>query len=367
MVTHFVYAHVIKPILFKFDPESVHSKFTTIAERIGSSPWLTAALETIFNKKTTTIAQMVAGIRFESPVGLAAGFDYEACLTQILPAMGFGFHTVGTITNLPYEGNVRPMLGRLPKSRSLMVNKGFKNLGANATAKKLTRLSMSIPLGVSIGRTNNASIATQRDAVDDILQAFRTFESSTVQHRYYELNISCPNLHGGVTFYPSHYLEELLTAIDSLRLQRPVFVKMPIEKTNDEILAMLEVIARHSPVGVIFGNLQKDRQNPTLNQNEVAHFPVGNFSGKPTYDRSNELISLAYKNYSDRFIIIGCGGVFSAQDAYEKITRGATLIQFITGLIFEGPQLASEINQQLPTLLERDGFSSISEAIGTHV
>ena len=101
---------------------------------------------------------------------------------------------------------------------------------------------------------------------------------------------------------------------------------------------MLDVIVRYNPTGVIFGNLSTNRKNPALVQSEAKQFPVGNFSGKPTYDRSNELISLAYKKYGKRLIIIGCGGIFSAEDAYEKISRGATLLQLITGMIYQGPQ-----------------------------
>ncbi len=140
---------------------------------------------------------------------------------------------------------------------------------------------------------------------------------------------------------------------------------MPIEKSNKEVLSMLEVISKHSVTGVIFGNLQKDRSHPALNQSEVSKFPKGNFSGKPTFDRSNELISLTYKHYKKRLTIIGCGGVFNAHDAYEKITRGASLVQLITGMIFEGPQLVANINTELPDLLKKNGFRTITEAIGS--
>jgi dihydroorotate dehydrogenase len=140
---------------------------------------------------------------------------------------------------------------------------------------------------------------------------------------------------------------------------------MPIEKSNEEVLMMLDVISAYSPAGVIFGNLQKNRHDPAFAQNEVRKFHVGNFSGKPTYQRSNELIELAYKHYSQRLTIIGCGGVFSAQDAYKKITLGASLVQLITGMIFEGPQLIAQINLELVDLLHNDGYSHIFEAVGS--
>lgn len=358
------YRNIVKPLLFTQDPEKVHHSITTLGEKMGEIPFVRNISSWTFAGSHPSIEQTVDGIHFHSPIGLAAGFDYEAKLTQILPSLGFGFHTIGTITNLPYEGNPTPRLGRLPKSKSLMVNKGFKNDGAEATVENLEKKQFSIPLGVSIGRTNSRKLTTQKESVKDIIQAFTLFERSSMTHSYYELNISCPNLYGDISFYPPRNLRELLSEVEKLRVKRPIYVKMPIEKSDKEVLAMLECISRFSIQGVIFGNLQKDRNNSALHQKEVALFPKGNFSGKPTYERSNELIALTHRRYHNRFTIIGCGGIFSTNDAYEKIKRGATLLQLITGLIFMGPQLVSEINSKLPSLLKRDGLSHLSEACG---
>ena len=306
----------------------------------------------------------IAGITFDGPLGLAAGFDYEAKVVKVLPAVGFGFQTVGTITNLPYAGNPRPMLGRLPKSKSLMVNKGFKNLGAKKTAEKLFNQTFKIPLGISIGKTNTKIKETQNSAIVDILQAFDIFEKANIKNAYYELNISCPNLYGNISFYPPKNLEELLSAVDGIKLTKPLFIKMPINETDTNTLKMLDVIVRHKVAGVIFGNLQKDRKNPAILKEEIK-WKVGNFSGLPTQKRSDELISLAYKHYKNKLTIIGCGGIFSVEDAYRKIKLGASLVQLITGLIYQGPTLVAEINKELPILLKKDGFKNISEAIGT--
>jgi dihydroorotate dehydrogenase len=127
---------------------------------------------------------------------------------------------------------------------------------------------------------------------------------------------------------------------------------------------MLTAVIEFPVSGVIFGNLQKDRNHPSLDPKEVARYPKGNFSGKPTEERSNELIRLAYREYGKRLVVIGCGGVFNAEDAYKKIRLGATAVQLITGLIYEGPQLVASINAELPRLLKKDGFSNVSEAIG---
>ncbi|MDO8497706.1 MAG: quinone-dependent dihydroorotate dehydrogenase [bacterium] len=359
-----IYRYVIKKILFKIDPETVHNHTVALGEMMGKNNVVKNLLSKVCTEKNESLEQTIKGIIFTNPVGLAAGFDYEGRLTQILPSVGFGFQSIGTITNMPYKGNPSPMLGRLPKSQSLMVNKGFKNLGAATMVSSLSNLDFKIPVGISIGRTNTVALKTQKQSIEDIIQAFTAFEKSKVAHSYYELNISCPNLYGDITFYPPKNVSELLTEIDKLHLKKPVFIKMPIEKSDRETLGMLKVIADHSPAGVIFGNLQKDRKNPFLDQKEVRQFRVGYFSGKPTFTRSNELIKLAYRHYKKRFTIIGCGGIFSGKDAYTKITLGASLVQLITGMIFQGPQLIAQINIGLIDLLKKDGFTHISQAIG---
>ncbi len=362
--TSIIYKNILKPVLFLIDPEFVHERMTAIGELCGAC-WCTKNLFTsIYRFDDLKLQQKLHGIDFLNPLGLAAGFDYQAQLTQLLPSIGFGFGTVGTITNLAYAGNPPPRLGRLPKSRSLMVYKGFKNKGAKIVSEKLSQLKFTYPVGVSIGHSNNPTLTSQKKSIADILKCFETFLEKKVNNSYFELNISCPNLFGNVTFYPPKNLEELLREVDRLKLNQPLFIKMPIEKSNQETRKMLEVIVKHKVAGVIFGNLQKNRQDPALIPEEVARFDRGNFSGKPTFKRSNELISFAYKNYGKRLTIIGCGGIFSAEDAYTKIKLGASLVQLITGMIFEGPALIGQINYGLVKLLKQDGFKHVSEAVG---
>ncbi len=360
-----MYRSVIKPILFLQDPEVVHNHATKLGEFFGTVQVARTIFSAIFVRHDPLLAQTIQGVDFASPVGMAAGFDYEARLTRILPCIGFGFGTVGTLTHRPYEGNKPPMLGRLPKSKSLMVNKGFKNLGVTITLSKFSHTAFAYPVGVSIGKTNTLDIRTQEEGVRDVVAGFTDAEQSGAPFAYYELNISCPNLQGSVEFYDPEHLRQLLDGLSPLHLSRPVFVKMPISKTNEEITAILTVLARYPYItGIIFGNLQRDRAHATLHPDEVALFPRGNFSGLPCRDRSDECIRLAYGQYGNRFIIIGCGGIFSADDAYRKITLGATLVQLITGLIYEGPQLVAQINAELADRARRDGYTNISQAVG---
>ena len=361
----FVYQKIIKPIFFLLDAEFVHMSHIFLGDLLGKS-FLKNYMNWKFNYSSSKLKQKVAGINFPGSIGLAAGFDYEAKLTQILYSLGFGFQTVGTITNLPYKGNPKPRLGRLPKSKSLMVYKGFKNEGAATIVNRIQSLEYKIPMGISIGMSNNLSIKNTSDAVKDVVAAFKTFEKSQIKNRYYEINISCPNLINTATdFYKPANLNLLLKSIGRLKIKKPIFIKMPISITNKEFLFLLNIVSEYKMIkGVIIGNLSKDKTNSLLNKQEVKKFKVGNFSGKPCEPRSNELIKLTYKKYGDKLIIIGCGGVFNGQDAYTKIKLGASLIQMITGMIFQGPQVISQINLELEELLERDGYKNIKEAIG---
>src|SRR3989344_5185554 len=360
-----LYRNIFKKMFFMIDAEIVHENMLSFGELSGRSNLIKKITEFFFLHNDKILSQKIVDINFERPIGLAAGFDYEAKLTQFLPSLGFGFATVGTITNLPYGGNPKPRLGRLPNSKSLLVNKGFKNEGAEEIAKKMSNFSFEYPQGVSIGRSNNEKLDSQKKSVDDVVSAFKTFEKNKVGNKYYELNISCPNLiHGNVDFYNPNNLDELLSKVGNLKIKKPILIKMPIEKSDREVLAMLKVIVKHKIAGVIFGNLQKDRKHKSLVKEEVNKFKMGFFSGKPTFERSNELIKLAYKKFGKKLVIIGCGGVFSAEDAYTKIKLGASLIQLITGLIYQGPQLVSEINLGLLDLLKKDEYKNISEAEG---
>lgn len=364
-LTRWLYPHVVRPVFFQLNPERVHGFMTWAGEQLGRSGIARDTVAFAFRQPQKITSQSLWGIEFSTPFGLAAGFDYEARLTEFLPSLGFGFQSIGTISNLPSEGNPSPRLGRLPKSRALMVNKGFRNPGVRAVIKKLKTTNFPGPVGISIGQTNSPLLATIDDAMLDIISAFQVAEASQIPFAYYELNISCPNLNAPFTFYDPAALAELLEAVAELGIRQPILVKMPISVSDAEFRQMLGPIVRSKVSGIIVGNLQKDRTHPSLVAEEVARFPRGNFSGRPTQARSEELIRFAYRETGGTLPIVGCGGIFTADDAYRKIRAGASLIQLITGLIYEGPQLVSQLNTDLAMWLQADGFATISEAVGS--
>lgn len=365
--TAYTYRNVVKPIFFSFDAENVHDLMTHTGVLLGNVPIAKAVFQSLYAFEDPSLRQKVAGIEFANPIGLSAGFDYDAKLTQVLPSIGFGFETVGTITSESYEGNQKPRLGRLPKSKSLLVNKGFKSGGVAEIVARLKALSLDFPVGVSVGATNKA-YENPEEQVRSYLKSFNQLEKKLSKVRYYELNISCPNLKSGESFTVPRRLNALLDAVETLRLTKPLFIKMPTDTPVEENRQLVKVAQKYDFVtGLIFGNLTKDRLNPALIPDEIAQWEgkKGNFSGKPVQERADALLSDTYLEFGDRFVLIGTGGVFSADDAYRKIQLGASLVQLITGMIYEGPQVIGQINQGLLELLKRDGFDHIAQAIGS--
>lgn len=365
----FLYKKIIKPVLFKFSADSIHHLFLKIGYFLGRNKFTVFVCKKLFYFKDKSLNQKILSIDFENPIGLAAGFDYDADLINILPSVGFGFETIGTVTALSYPGNPKPMLDRLPKSKSLLVNKGFKNSGINSVLEKVSLSKKKIPLGISIGSTNK-SFCSLDEMIEDIYISFLKAVDSNF-FDYYELNISCPNLSSiekieeGIDTYKG--LSVLLEKLSKLSFDKPVFIKMHLEKSIENTLSLIEASSSFSFIsGFIFSNLAKNRENKDFDKNEIKKAGKGNFSGKPTEKMSNVLISAIYRRFRDRFVIIGCGGVFDGKDAYEKIKRGASLVQMITGMIYEGPSQIKNINKELVYLLKKDGYKNISEAIGTH-
>lgn len=355
------YKYFLKEIFFLQDPENVHDQMVRFGNFLGRFWLLRLKLKFLFSYQNPCLEQTICGIKFKNPVGLAAGFDKDANLTQILPSVGFGFEEVGSITGEACLGNPRPWIWRLPKSKSLLINYGLKNEGSKNISEKLKKLKFSIPIGVSVAKTNSPDTVDEQKGIEDYLKAYNVFVEAGIGD-YFTINISCPNAFGGEPFTEPQKLERLLSALFQGAWRKPVFIKFPADLSHEEIVQLVEVARKYKISGFICTNLTKKRDLNRIKDQAVPQ--KGGLSGKLVEDASNDLIEFLYKTYKREFVLIGCGGVFSAEDAYKKIKLGASLIQLITGMIFEGPQLIGEINFGLEKLLKQDGYENISEAVG---
>lgn len=357
-ILHSLYIHIFKPIFFRQDPEKTHDRAIATGKKLGTHALTRKATRLAFYFEHPSLSQTIHGIEFKNPVGLAAGFDKNAELADILPSLGFGFAELGSITAKPYGGNPKPRLWRLPKSKSLAVWFGLKNIGAKKIAAKLQNKTFGIPIGISIAKTNCMETVDTHIGIEDYAETYEIFKDIGA---YDTINISCPNTFGGQPFTDKEKLEGLLQKIHSIRNRKPLFIKLSPNLTKKQIDDTILLAYEYKVDGFICTNLNKPKCKPKTENTDYK----GGLSGKLVYEKSNDLIRYVYQKTKKDFIIVGVGGIFSAKDAYEKIRAGASLVQLITGMIYEGPQLISEINRGIVTLLKKDGFSNIAEIVGT--
>ena len=361
-ILRFLYKTSLQKIFFLIDPEVIHDRMLKVGEFLGSNVVGRNITSVFFSYSNKSLEQKILGIKFANPVGLAAGFDKDARLTDILPSVGFGFAEVGSITGEVCSGNPKPRLWRLKKSQSLVVNYGLKNEGCETIAKRLKRKTFAISIGTNIAKTNSPKTVNVESGIADYVKAYKSF---TDIGSFFTINISCPNAYGGKPFEEASRLEELLLQIDNIPTKKPVFLKISPDLTRHQVDRITQVASRHQVSGFVCSNLTKNRKSKKILDKKIPS--EGGMSGKVVEDLTNELIAYVYKKTKGKLVIIGCGGVFNAADAYKKIKLGASLVEMITGMIFEGPQVVSEINQGLVRLLKKDGFNRLSQAVSVGI
>lgn len=345
------YRHALKPLLFRLDPEDVHDRMTRVGRVLGATGIGRGFTRSLLHFEHPMLANEVAGIRFENPVGLAAGFDKNARLWDILPDVGFGFAELGSITGESCEGNARPRLRRIPTREALQVNYGLKNDGADAVSTRLRGIKSRIPLGISAAKTNTVATADPDAAIADYAHVLASFQDTA---DYFTVNISCPNAFGGQPFTDPVLLEQLLTAVDATGVRQPIFIKLSPDLSEPQLDALLEVLQSHRVAGIVCTNLTK----------RAGISGLGGISGRPVRALADAQLAYIARRTRGRYALIGVGGIFNAPDAYRKIRLGASLVQLITGMVYRGPQLIGQINHGLVALLRRDGFSNIAGAVG---
>ncbi len=362
-----LYKSLIKPILFKFHPDDVHDFVVNFGEILGKSRLTRFILDKLYGYKNPILEQEVFGIKFENPVGNAGGFDKNAKLIQTLPSCGFGFVEVGSITARAYGGNKKPWNVRLPKDNSLIVNYGLKNDGVEVLKPKIETVKSKnykhSPIIINIAKTNDMSIKGNESIVDYVYSFQKLQELADIVN----INISCPNTGDGVLFCESpELLEKLMIALSKVKISKPIVFKLKPDINDETLYKICDLAEKYDFIkGFIISNLTAHRERLTVTKVEdVAQFK-GGISGKPLKELSDQMIAKVYRYTKGKFAIIGVGGIFTAKDAYDKITLGARLVEIATGLIYGGPATVKNINKGLVELIEKDGFTNISEAVGS--
>lgn len=364
----FIYRHGIKYGIFLMSPDTAHRETLRFAEwfsRFQPLRWLTR----IFFKPAPRpmLQQELLGMSFDSPVGLSAGFDKNAEAVGVTSQLGYAFGTVGSVTARVCEGNPKPWFYRLKKSQSMVVHVGLANHGVTQVLARLQRYRSRIHrkhhIVLSIAKTNSKTVVSEEEGIADYQISYRAAQKQP-QVRIIEINISCPNTYGGEPFTKPAALKRLLAALDSDGGTKPVTLKLPSDLDWPATKKLVDVARTYAFVQALtVANLAKDRSKVSL-VDDLPDSVKGNLSGAPVRELANNLLRHLRKEYGSRFVLIGVGGVLSVDDAYEKIRAGADLIELITGMIYTGPQLPTQIVYGLEKRLRRDGLTHISEAVG---
>ncbi|WP_054958023.1 quinone-dependent dihydroorotate dehydrogenase [Paenibacillus dakarensis] len=359
-----LYRNIGKPLFFKMDPEKAHHLVVGGLGRTVKVPGTEAVMRGLYGiTETPDLAADLFGLHFPTPVGLAAGLDKNGKAVRGFSSIGFGFMEVGTVTPLGQPGNELPRLFRLPSDEALINRMGFNNEGAEALARRLSALKeRPIPVAVNIGKNK---VTPNEEAHRDYEACIRELYP---YGDFFVVNISSPNTPDLRSLQHGSELSSLLDAVMSEMSrqalkhgkQKSILVKIAPDVSDGELEYMVDTIARSGVSGII-------ATNTTLSREGLSHGNAqesGGLSGKPLRERSTAIISKIYRQTNGSLPIIGSGGIFTAQDAYEKIRAGASLVEIYTALIYEGPEVNRRLHAGLRELLKRDGYAHISEAVG---
>ncbi|HEX8559035.1 MAG TPA: quinone-dependent dihydroorotate dehydrogenase [Pyrinomonadaceae bacterium] len=356
-----LYRSLLRPLLFKLPPETAHEfALRALALGLGSAA-----------ARGGGAAEFVGlerfGLTFRNPVGVAAGFDKNGVVAPRLAALGFGFVEVGTVTRLAQPGNPRPRLFRLPADRALVNRQGFNNEGAEALARRLARSRPGCVLGVNIGKSR---VVPVEEAAEDYLASFETVRAHA---DYVTVNVSSPNTPGLRELQRADLLGSLLGALQRRnrelagregRRPLPLLVKVAPDLGAGELEAVVEAALGAQVAGVIATNTTTARAGLRTDARRVAACGDGGLSGAPLRERSTRVVAALRRLTRGSLEVVGVGGVFTAEDAWEKICAGASLVQLYTGFVYEGLGVARRINRGLAARLEREGFRTLDEAVG---
>ena len=340
----------IRSLIFKLDPETAHDlaikalKFNPIPQ------------DKI--KNNNLIQTEIFGKVIPNPIGIAAGFDKDAEVYNPLFKLGFGFVEVGTVTPVNQYGNPKPRIFRLEEDMALINRLGFNNSGSEKVRSRIISNSPKGLFGINIGPNKDTN-----NRLEDYLICFRKFYNLA---DYLTINISSPNTENLRNFHNEDELNELLSLINKekkiLKTTVPITVKISPDIQDENINIISDLLLKHNVEAVIISNTtDKNRENLS----NINKLEKGGLSGKPLEKRSNELINKFYKILKNKIKIIGVGGVDSGHSAYQKIINGANLVQLYTGMIYQGPSIATKISQELINILEKEGIKNISDVVGS--
>jgi dihydroorotate dehydrogenase len=368
------YQSAIRPLLFsglRADPEWLHQQTLTSLEWLDSkAPAFVrsstrSTLQQQYVLRDDRLVQTLWGLRFNNPLGLAAGFDKNGVAAGLWSSFGFGFAEMGTVTLHGQPGNPPPRLFRLMEDGAALNRMGFNNDGAAALADRLRARVQSgwgLPLGINLGKSK---VTPLEEAAADYGGSFRLLKNCG---DYFVVNVSSPNTPGLRSLQSTEQLAPIFEVLNNENTEgKPILVKIAPDLADEDVAAVVDLALQYKLAGIIATNttIRRDGlKTERLSNGGLVTEAAGGISGRPVRSRSTEVIGLIYRQTGGRLPIIGVGGIFTAEDAWEKITAGASLLQVYTGWIYQGPGMAKQVMAGLLQNLEAQGLKHISEAVG---
>lgn len=346
-----MYKSILKPLFFLKKPEDAHHFTFDLTKFTFNFPIAKSIVKSSFQLDHPSLEREVFGLKFKNPVGLAAGFDKDAKLIDEMAMLGFGFIEIGTLTPKPQDGNPQPRLFRLPSDESLINRMGFNNGGVHEAVKRLKKRKSDVIVGGNIGKNK---VTPNENAVDDYLICLEALHPYV---DYFVVNVSSPNTPNLRDLQEKEPLTKLLLAVKTANDQKenpkPILLKIAPDLTDGQLDDIVDIVLETKIDGVIATNTTIDRSQLSTPVSQVEAIGAGGVSGKVLGKRSTEVIRYLSEKSNKSFPIIGVGGIFSAEDAIEKLEAGASLVQVYSGMIYEGPGLIKKIKKGLLAYFSR--------------
>ena len=346
----------VRRALFLAPPERVHHLVFAALRGATATGATRRGLRRSLAPRDPVLASTVFGVRFPGPLGLAAGFDKDGLGLDTWGALGFGYAEIGTVTALPQPGNPAPRLFRLAEDRGLLNRMGFNNDGAGALALRLARHTPDVPIGVNIGKSK---ITPPERAAEDYASSARLLGPLAA---YLVVNVSSPNTPGLRDLQAVESLRPILSAVLA-QTSTPVLVKIAPDLSDADVDAVADLAVELGLAGIVATNTTVSRDG--LRTPHVDDLGPGGISGPPVARRARQVLRRLYARVGNRLVLIGVGGIETAEDAWDRITSGASLLQGYTGFVYGGGLWAKHIHDGIAERLHAGGFRSLTEAVGS--
>jgi len=344
-----MYKHFLKPILFRFNPETAHNMTFKGLSFLRHIPFAQAIIRSIYKKEYPRLEREVFGIHFPNPVGLAGGLDKNGEYYNDMANFGFGFVEIGSLTPLPQDGNAKPRCFRVPEDKALINRFGINNKGVRNAVEHLKKVRPEVIVAANISK-NTTSI--NEDAARDYEKAFGLLYDFVDM---FVVNVSCPNVVGLTALQDVSFLSEIVDKLLDLRMYydtyKPILLKVSPDLSHEQIDDIIDYCLRSGIDGIVAGNTTRSREGLSISKEKIEAIGNGGMSGAPVHSKNLELVRYIHAKSEGKLPIIGVGGIMSPEQAKNMLDAGASLVEIYSGFVYEGPALIKNINKYLETRL----------------